>query len=69
MRVVGLYDKSPYGLGIASLISEATQGILSGLPIVVIGGATSVGQLGTYIWDLSLSRVHGLFIDTMLSLL
>ncbi|PPQ92598.1 hypothetical protein CVT25_007290 [Psilocybe cyanescens] len=42
---VGLYNKHPYGLGIAPPISEATQGKYADTPIVVLGGPTSVGQI------------------------
>jgi hypothetical protein len=44
---VGLYNKNPHGLGLTAPVSEATQGIYGGTPIVVLGGASSVGQIGT----------------------
>lgn len=45
---VGLYNKAPYGLGFTPPTSAATQGIYSGVPIIIVGGTTSVGQHGPY---------------------
>ncbi|KDR68605.1 hypothetical protein GALMADRAFT_1037218 [Galerina marginata CBS 339.88] len=42
---VGMYNVNPHGLGIAPPVSEATQGQYSGNPILVFGGASTVGQL------------------------
>ncbi|KJA20536.1 hypothetical protein HYPSUDRAFT_188618 [Hypholoma sublateritium FD-334 SS-4] len=41
---VGLYNVHPYGLGFTPPISASTRGIYAGTPLVVLGGATSVGQ-------------------------
>ncbi|KIM40699.1 hypothetical protein M413DRAFT_11538 [Hebeloma cylindrosporum] len=43
---IGLYNKNPHGFGLSAPVSEATQGIYGGTPIVVLGGASSVGQIG-----------------------
>ncbi|KDR68597.1 hypothetical protein GALMADRAFT_256879 [Galerina marginata CBS 339.88] len=42
---VGLYNQNPHGVGLAPPVSEETQGKYAGTPIVVLGGASSVGQL------------------------
>ncbi|KAF8972286.1 chaperonin 10-like protein [Flammula alnicola] len=42
---VGLYNQNPHGLGLDPPISDVTQGQYAGTPIVVIGGASSVGQI------------------------
>ncbi|KAH9481186.1 Zinc-binding alcohol dehydrogenase domain-containing protein cipB [Psilocybe cubensis] len=42
---VGLYNQVPDGLGIPPPVTEASQGIFNGTAIVVLGGATSVGQI------------------------
>jgi len=44
---IGLYNKNPHGFGLTAPASDATQGIYGGTPIVVLGGASSVGQIGT----------------------
>ncbi|KAF8173081.1 chaperonin 10-like protein, partial [Pholiota molesta] len=41
---VGLYNEHPYGIGIAPPISADTQGIYGGTAIIILGGASSVGQ-------------------------
>lgn len=41
---VGLYCQNPYGIGLSPPVSEETQGKYTGTPIVVLGGASSVGQ-------------------------
>ncbi|KAF8968722.1 chaperonin 10-like protein [Flammula alnicola] len=41
---VGLYNQNPHGLGFAPPTSPATQGKYAGTPIVILGGASSVGQ-------------------------
>ncbi|KAF8961933.1 chaperonin 10-like protein [Flammula alnicola] len=41
---VGLYNRNPYGLGFAPPTSPATQGKYAGTLIVILGGASSVGQ-------------------------
>ncbi|PPQ92592.1 hypothetical protein CVT25_007284 [Psilocybe cyanescens] len=46
---VALYNKSPFGLGCAPPISEATQGKYARTPIVILGGASSVGQIGIFL--------------------
>lgn len=43
---VGLYNKSPHGLGFRPPVAADTRGIYGGTPLVVLGGSTSVGQLG-----------------------
>ena len=50
MAYVGLYNKNPYGFGLSAPVSDATQGIYGGTPIVVLGGASSVGQIGTLLF-------------------
>ncbi|KAH9481174.1 Zinc-type alcohol dehydrogenase-like protein C2E1P3.01 [Psilocybe cubensis] len=50
---VGLYNQQPYGLGIAPPVDESTQGTYAGTPIVVLGGATSVGQIALQLAKLS----------------
>jgi NADPH:quinone reductase-like Zn-dependent oxidoreductase len=40
-----LYNQNPHGLGIAPPVSKETQGKYAGTPLVVLGGASSVGQL------------------------
>ncbi|KAF5324284.1 hypothetical protein D9619_011084 [Psilocybe cf. subviscida] len=40
----GLYQKAPDGAGITPPTSPATEGIYKGTPLVVLGGASSVGQ-------------------------
>jgi len=42
---VGLYNKNPHGFGLTAPVSDATRGIYGGTPIVVLGGASSVGQI------------------------
>jgi NADPH:quinone reductase-like Zn-dependent oxidoreductase len=42
---VGLYNQNPYGLGFAPPVSQENQGKYAGTPLVVLGGASSVGQL------------------------
>ncbi|KIM40713.1 hypothetical protein M413DRAFT_446109 [Hebeloma cylindrosporum] len=42
---VGLYNENPHGFGLTAPVSEETQGIYGGTPIVVLGGASSVGQI------------------------
>ncbi|KAF8972282.1 chaperonin 10-like protein [Flammula alnicola] len=41
---VGLYNQNPHGLGFAPPTSAATQGKYGGTAIVILGGASSVGQ-------------------------
>jgi len=41
---VGLYNQIPHGLGIAPPLTEAALKEYVGTPIVILGGATSVGQ-------------------------
>ncbi|KAJ3516569.1 hypothetical protein NLJ89_g1035 [Agrocybe chaxingu] len=41
---VGLYNKNPYGAGFSAPISPAEEGKYAGEPIVILGGASSVGQ-------------------------
>ena len=43
---VGLYCEYPYGLGFKAPVSQDAVGKYTGTPIVVLGGATSVGQYG-----------------------
>ncbi|KAG6917715.1 hypothetical protein DXG01_001366 [Tephrocybe rancida] len=42
---VGLYNKKPHGLGLKWPTEIANQGKYAGKPIIVLGGASSVGQL------------------------
>ncbi|KAF5327331.1 hypothetical protein D9619_004012 [Psilocybe cf. subviscida] len=51
----GLYQKALYGLGLTPPFSPDTRGIYNGTPIVVIGGASSVGQA-----VIQLARISGL---------
>ena len=44
----GLYSRSPHGLGITPPISDGGEGQCSGIPLVILGGASSVGQMGIY---------------------
>ena len=44
----GLYGPSPNGLSITPPISDGGEGQSSGIPLVVLGGASSVGQMGIY---------------------
>jgi len=41
---VGLYNVHPYGLGFTPPTSTSTQGIYAGTPLIILGGASSVGQ-------------------------
>ncbi|KAF9475471.1 GroES-like protein [Pholiota conissans] len=41
---VGLYNKHPHGIGLPPPITETARGIYGGIPIVILGGASSVGQ-------------------------
>ena len=41
---VGLYNKLPYGLGIAP--PSQIVGSFAGLPFIILGGSSSVGQMG-----------------------
>ena len=43
----GLYSRSPNGLSITPPISGG-EGQSSGIPLVVLGGAGSVGQMGIH---------------------
>ncbi|KAF8188627.1 chaperonin 10-like protein [Pholiota molesta] len=52
---VGLYNEYPYGIGMAPPISADTQGIYGGTAIIILGGASSVGQNGTY----QLAKISG----------
>ncbi|KAF5326954.1 hypothetical protein D9619_004014 [Psilocybe cf. subviscida] len=51
---VGLYSAQPHGFGLTAPVSSAKRGIYAGTPLVVLGGATSVGQL-----VIQLGRVSG----------
>ncbi|KAH9481157.1 Dehydrogenase orsE [Psilocybe cubensis] len=50
---VALYNKSPFGLGFEPPVSEATKGKYAGTPIVILGGASSVGQIAIQLAKLS----------------
>ncbi|KAF8173927.1 chaperonin 10-like protein [Pholiota molesta] len=41
---VGLHNKNPYGLGIASAVADPDARKNTGTPILVLGGAGSIGQ-------------------------
>ncbi|KAG5644174.1 hypothetical protein DXG03_009015 [Asterophora parasitica] len=43
---VGLYNAAPYGLGFAWPLDAAGRGKYAGIPLVILGGASSVGQYG-----------------------
>lgn len=42
---VGLYNESPHGLGFEAPITSTAKGKYAGIPVVVLGGASSVGQI------------------------
>ncbi|KAF9555138.1 GroES-like protein [Agrocybe pediades] len=42
---IGLYQVNPHGLGLKPPVSEETRDLYDGVPIVVMGGSSSVGQL------------------------
>jgi hypothetical protein len=44
--VVGLYCVEPYGAGLTFPLETSERGMCSGKPLLVLGGATSVGQYG-----------------------
>ncbi|KAF8972283.1 chaperonin 10-like protein [Flammula alnicola] len=50
---VGLYNQNPHGFGFAPPTSPATQGKYAGTPIVILGGASSVGQSALQLAKLS----------------
>ncbi|KAG6840392.1 hypothetical protein C0991_007022 [Blastosporella zonata] len=50
---VGLYNNKPHGLGLAWPTETANQGKYAGKPIVVLGGASSVGQFALQLAKLS----------------
>ncbi|KAF6751370.1 chaperonin 10-like protein [Ephemerocybe angulata] len=41
---VGLYNARPHGLGFEPPVTEAGKGKYAGVPLVIIGGSSSVGQ-------------------------
>ncbi|KAF8972281.1 chaperonin 10-like protein [Flammula alnicola] len=41
---VGLYDENPHGFGFAAPVSETTRGKYAGVPLVIFGGTSTVGQ-------------------------
>lgn len=43
---VGLYNQVPHGLGFDSPVSKDARGKYAGIPIVITGGTSSVGQKG-----------------------
>jgi hypothetical protein len=43
---VGLHNQNPYGLGIASAVTTPGARKYTGTPILVLGGASSLGQQG-----------------------
>jgi hypothetical protein len=46
---VGLYNQNPYGLGIASPVTDPEGARkYTGTPILVLGGASSIGQGGMH---------------------
>lgn len=45
---IGLYHALPSGFGLDAPISAAAKGKYKDTPLVVLGGATSVGQVGAY---------------------
>jgi len=51
---VGLYNHKPYGLELVWPLESADRGKYSGTPIVVLGGASSVGQ-----YVIQLAKVSG----------
>ncbi|KAF9555153.1 medium-chain dehydrogenase/reductase like protein [Agrocybe pediades] len=51
---VGIYNVSPYGMGLSVPSSDETTGIYAGKPFVVIGGSSSVGQM-----VIQLARISG----------
>ncbi|KAG6917712.1 hypothetical protein DXG01_001363 [Tephrocybe rancida] len=50
---VGLYNNKPHGLGLEWPTKTANQGKYAGKPIVVLGGASSVGQFAIQLAKLS----------------
>ncbi|KAG5637952.1 hypothetical protein H0H81_002480 [Sphagnurus paluster] len=42
--LIGLYLPKPYGMGLLSPLDSVNRGRYAGKPLVIIGGATSVGQ-------------------------
>ncbi|KAF8150175.1 chaperonin 10-like protein [Crassisporium funariophilum] len=50
---VGLYNINPYGLGFETPVSANARGKYAGTPIVILGGASSVGQFGLQLAKLS----------------
>ncbi|KAF9447412.1 GroES-like protein [Macrolepiota fuliginosa MF-IS2] len=50
---VSLYNTTPHGIGLVSPVEPAGQGHYKGEPILVLGGATSVGQFAIQLAKLS----------------
>ncbi|KAF8072226.1 chaperonin 10-like protein [Lyophyllum atratum] len=50
---VGLYNSKPYGLELAWPLDPSNRGKYSGTPIVILGGASSVGQYAIQLAKLS----------------
>ena len=46
---LGLYNTKPYGAGYIAPLDNSARGKYAGKPLIVVGGAGSVGQFGEWI--------------------
>ncbi|KAJ3512074.1 hypothetical protein NLJ89_g3733 [Agrocybe chaxingu] len=50
---VGLFNQNPHGAGFSAPLTQAEEGKYAGEPLVVLGGASSVGQLTIQLAELA----------------